>query len=1630
MTLLVIGFFAAIVLTQIYFTRRVRAATAFTAGNVVVYRVGDGTAVLGATATAVFLDEYTPSGVLVQSIPLPTAVSGSNRRLTASGSATTEGFLTLSADGRFIVLTGYDAPLGTGAVAGTASATFNRVVGRVDAAATIDTTTAISDSFSGANPRSATSDAGSNFWVIGSANGVRLVTLGSAGTSTSISTTNPNLRGTNIFGGQLYISSAAGTGLPRMATVGSGTPTTTGQTMTSLPGFSLTAGSNGFFFADLSSSVPGLDTLYVADDIANQLQKYSLVGGSWISNGGVAVASARGLTGSAQGSTVTLFGTLGSAGTTLYKFIDSAGYNVAISGSTTTIASAGANKAFRGVVFTPSNSSTNPTLTVSPAGTGTGTVISSPSGINCPLTCSASYGSGTVLTLTPAANVNSTFTGWSGCDSVAGDVCTVTLSSSRTVIPTFASTLRTLNVSRAGTGTGTVTSTPAGINCPGTCTATYADGTAVSLTASADVNSTFTGWSGCDSFTGNTCNVAMTSTRSVTATFTSSLRVLSVSRAGTGTGSVTSSPAGINCGATCTGTYTDGTLVTLTASADPSSTFAGWSGACTGSGPCTITMDGNKATTATFNFVPPPTTIKISQVYGGGGNSGSTYSNDFVELYNNGTTPIDIAGWSVQYASAGAGNPWSGLTNPPTLLCPVGSCVIAPGHYFLVRESAGAGGTTSLPSADAAGVIQMSSSQAKIALVANSVTLSGTCPTGNGIVDFVGYGSASCSETTPTSGLSNTTAAVRRGNGCIDTDNNANDFVTIGPIPRNSASPVNSCGGDPTQLSGLGIASPSSLESGNTLLTVTVTPATTPPSTGIGVVGNLTSIGGPAAQQFYDDNTHGDAVAGDNVFSYDAAVVGFIPTGVKNIVTTITDAQARTGTAPITMSVTSPTCGVERWSVKTGTDPDAGLVDLNNPVPMTIQALGALTPPADPPGPPLNARIAPAETTVYVINGTMTLYKKENDVDYHVVIQDETGHTMIVELPCACCVGPSSPFGAAIAAARAKFDARFTATSSFQTANVPVQVKGVGFFDFIHGQTGVAPNGIELHPVLELNFTANTSTTLMSNPNPSQFGQAAAITATVSNGGPTVPTGSITFFDGATAVDSTTLDVNGQATFNTSTLSVGSHSITATYGGDSTSAPSTSTVLLQVVNKADQFITFAALAGKTYGDPPFNVTATASSGLPVSFQIQSGPATLSGNTVTITGGGNVVVVATQAGDGNYNPAPDAQQSFTVARATATIVVDGYTGIYDGNAHGATGSATGIHGEDLTNLLNLGASFTDAPGGTAHWSFAGDTNYEPANGDAVITINKATPVITWSNPADIIYGTGLGATQLNATANVAGSFNYTPSSGTVLNAGASHPLLASFTPTDLTNYNSTSKTVMINVLKANPVFSNLSSPTIGCTAVITNLSGVISLGSFVPTGDVMITFNAVTQNAAIQPNGSFSSSFATGSLTPANSPLGINYSYGGDGNFNPASSAGTLTIVDTVFPTITLNGNAISVWPPNHNFRAVSVADLVASAGDSCDTSLNLSSVVIASVSSDEGNSSSGDILIAGDCKSLQLRAERDGNGDGRVYTITFRVRDAVGNTTFATAQVTVPHDQGQPNAVNSGVAYTINSNCP
>ena len=364
----------------------------FTAGNVVVYRVGSGSGSLLDTGNPVFLDEYTPSGTLVQSVAMPTTVTGANRRLVASGIATGEGELTRSADGQFLVATGYDAaiPYSSG-LPGTSASAVARTVARIAYDGTVDTSTALTDSGSDGGIKSAVTHDGSAFWFA-AASGLRYAALGSVAGSTPLNASSFNYRQIQIYQNQLYVSAGSAV---RIGSVGIGLPATSGQSVTGLPGLPASTGSYAYFLADLNTGIPGVDTLYVADE-SNGLQKYSWVGGTWVANGtiGGSSDSYRGVTGSVSGSVVTLFatkkgGNSASGGGQLVKWVDSGGYNAAFNGSPTGLANAANNTAYRGVALAPSLPLSAPVITTPPAsqsiaGGGTATLSVSAAGNPAP----------------------------------------------------------------------------------------------------------------------------------------------------------------------------------------------------------------------------------------------------------------------------------------------------------------------------------------------------------------------------------------------------------------------------------------------------------------------------------------------------------------------------------------------------------------------------------------------------------------------------------------------------------------------------------------------------------------------------------------------------------------------------------------------------------------------------------------------------------------------------------------------------------------------------------------------------------------------------------------------------------------------------------------------------------------------------------------------------------------------------------------------------------------------------------------------------------------------------------------------------------------------------------------------
>jgi hypothetical protein len=249
------------------------------------------------------------------------------------------------------------------------------------------------------------------------------------------------------------------------------------------------------------------------------------------------------------------------------------------------------------------------TLSVAETGTGSGTVTSSPSGINCSTTsnqCASGFASGTSVTLSAApAPFSSTFTGWSGAGCSGTGTCVVPINQAQNVTANFDQVTYPLNIIESGTGAGQVTSSPAGIACSLTstqCSATYVGGTAVTLTASAAAGSSFAGWSGGGCTGTAPCTVTMSTAQVVTAAFTQIPSfMLSVVSSGAGSGTVTSMPSGINCGAICNASYQTGTQVKLTAAAASGSTFAGWSGGgCSGIAACTVTITGGTAVAASF----------------------------------------------------------------------------------------------------------------------------------------------------------------------------------------------------------------------------------------------------------------------------------------------------------------------------------------------------------------------------------------------------------------------------------------------------------------------------------------------------------------------------------------------------------------------------------------------------------------------------------------------------------------------------------------------------------------------------------------------------------------------------------------------------------------------------------------------------------------------------------------------------------------------------------------------------------------------------------------------------------------------------------------------------------------------
>ncbi len=323
------------------------SAAAISAGNLVVYRVGDGSAALGTTATAVFLDEYTPAGSLVQSIAAPT--SGSTM-MTAVGNSGTEGIISRSQDGTSLVFGGYRKATGGTNPSLDVPGTTNRVAATLSLGGILTTTVGLTDPTG--NLRSVASVDGASQFYLGTSANVRYVaTPGSAATSVIIDARNS--REVLLSGNTLFASNGSTTITGKVQSYGTLPTTTTSASPIAV--LALADAVHGFVLLDLDAGVAGDDTMYALSTVENLLRKYTFDGINWVASGSIAASGASNITGVATGATAQLYLT---SATTISGVTDASGYNAAITGTLATIATAGTNTGFRGIgILVPEPSS-------------------------------------------------------------------------------------------------------------------------------------------------------------------------------------------------------------------------------------------------------------------------------------------------------------------------------------------------------------------------------------------------------------------------------------------------------------------------------------------------------------------------------------------------------------------------------------------------------------------------------------------------------------------------------------------------------------------------------------------------------------------------------------------------------------------------------------------------------------------------------------------------------------------------------------------------------------------------------------------------------------------------------------------------------------------------------------------------------------------------------------------------------------------------------------------------------------------------------------------------------------------------------------------------------------------------
>ncbi|HUD14317.1 MAG TPA: choice-of-anchor D domain-containing protein [Terracidiphilus sp.] len=480
------------------------------------------------------------------------------------------------------------------------------------------------------------------------------------------------------------------------------------------------------------------------------------------------------------------------------------------------------------------------------------------------------------------------------------------------------------------------------------------------------------------------------------------------------------------------------------------------------------------------------------------------------------------------------------------------------------------------------------------------------------------------------------------------------------------------------------------------------------------------------------------------------------------------------------------------------------------------------------------------------------------------------------------------------------------------TVTVPANATSVGFMTTVSSVGTAQPvtltavgGGVSETVALQLNPDLPTLSVATS-ASPSTYGGALTFTATIS----TDPTGFVTFDSNGVSIGTGT--INGTtATLTTSSLTAGPHTITALWAGNSTYGAATSGALNQVVNKAAPPVSWNTPAGVAYGTALTSVQLDATSTVAGTFGYS--PAA---GTVLVSGSQTLSVTFTPTDTTDYNTAV-ARVALTVNKATPTITWATPAGITYG---------TGLSASQLDATSSVAGTFVYSPGAgtvlvsgsqmlSVTFTPTDTTDYNTASATVALTVNKAMATINWAAPAGITYGTALSASQLNATASVAGTFVYSPAAGTVLVSG-SQTLSVTFTPTDTTDNNTATATVALTVNKALPTitWATPGAITSGTALTSTQLDATASVpGSFAysPAAGSVLAAGAQTLTVIFTPTDAVDYSTASVSVTltvnQGISMLSINATSVGFGNValnQPATQ--TLTLSSTGTSSVTVN----------------------------------------------------------------------------------------------------------------------------